>query len=155
MDRKKIMNELEEVVLDINIFLRHELGREFGTEMGKRMMNLSHNQQMVLFLIEHKGINHVKDLARYLNVSPSAVSQIIAKFEQQDVLKRKVEDSNRRSTLIEMGPKGREILDEMNKIRSTVFLKYLSKMEEDDLLVIKSSFSKFYNIIVETKEEHE
>jgi len=155
MGRQEIVKELEDVIFDINLFIRHELTHEFGCELEKNVMNLSHNQQMILFLIEKKGINHVKDLASYLNISPSAVSQIVAKFEQQNIVQRKIELSNRRTTLIEIGSKGREILDEMDRLKSTVFLKYLAQMEEDDLLTLKNSFTKFYDIIVKNKEENE
>lgn len=155
VERQKIIKELEDVVLDITLFLRHEIGNEVDCELGKSVMNLSYNQQMILFLIEKKDIKHVKDLASYLSISPSAVSQIIAKFEQQDIVIREIQLSNRRTTLIKIGPKGRDILNEMDAIKSNVFVKYLSKMEEEDLLSFKKSFHKFLNIIVEHKEEHE
>ncbi|ADU29002.1 MarR family winged helix-turn-helix transcriptional regulator [Evansella cellulosilytica] len=155
MDKQMIMNELEEVMLDINLFLSHRLGNEFTTEITKRFVSLTPNQQMTLFLVDKKGIKHVKDIANFLNISTSAVSQIVAKLEQQDILKRVIDASNRRSTVIEVGQKGKEILNEMDRIKSTIFQRYLSLMEEEDLLVLKNSMRKFLTIIAESKEDHE
>lgn len=155
MDRENMLKEVEDVILDIYLFLKHEFGNEFGSELAKNVKNLSHNQQIVLFLIGNKGIKQVKDLASYLNISPSAVSQIIAKLEMQNIVKRKVDRANRRSILIEIEPKGREILDEMGRIKSIIFLKYVSKMEAEDLVVLKKSFKKFHQAIATNKEDNE
>lgn len=153
MEKEVIIKELEDVILDINLFLRHEFGNEFTNEFNKKFISLSTNQQMVLFLVDQKGVNHVKDISQYLNISTSAVSQIVAKLESMDILYRTVDKNNRRSTLIELGPKGRELLREMNKIKSTIFHTFLSKMEKEDLLIFKHSFEKFLRIIAENQED--
>ena len=79
MKKEEIIRDLEEVILDINLILNHE----FSTELD---IKLSHNQQMVLFLIGTREVRHVKDLAYLLNISTSAVSQIVGKLEKQKMI---------------------------------------------------------------------
>ncbi|WP_096438572.1 MarR family winged helix-turn-helix transcriptional regulator [Alteribacter populi] len=153
MERENIIKELEDVIFDINLFLKHEFGNEFCNQFKKKFLSLSPNQQMVLFLVDKKGINQVKDISLYLNISTSAVSQLVGKLVRLDILHRKVEESNRRNTLIEIGPKGRVLLNEMDQIKSTIFHKYLSKMEEEDLLIFKNSFKNFLRIIADSQED--
>lgn len=152
--RKEIMTEFEEILLDINLFLTHEFGNAFSAEFEKKFTSLTPNQHMILVLVDQKGINQPKDLARYLNISTSAISQIVAKLEALDLLKRSIDQNNRRNTIIEIGASGRALLDEMEKIKTTIFQKYLDKMEDADLLAFKNSFKKFLSILVtENKED--
>ncbi|MDQ0256805.1 DNA-binding MarR family transcriptional regulator [Evansella vedderi] len=156
MERDNIMKELEDILLDINLLLRNKLGNQVTAEFEEKLFTLSPNQQTLLFLVGEKGIKHVKDLSSFLNVSASAISQMVAKLEGMGILKRTIDVQNRRSTIIEVGPKGEELLAEMNKIKSTIFSKYLSKMEEQDLIAFKDSLTKFFHIIVtESKEDPE
>ncbi len=151
--REEIISELEEIILDINLFLTLEFGNEFSAVFQKKFANLTPNQQMTLFLVDVKGVNQPTDLARALNISTSAISQIVGKLEAQDILKRSIDPTNRRSTIIEIGPKGRDLLDAMNSIKSLIFSKYLTKMEDEDLLAFKNSFRKFLSIIVTKNKE--
>lgn len=155
MSRGQIIKELEDIILDLNLFLTHKFGNEFSIELAKKINSLTPNQQIIVFLVEKKGITQVKDLASFLNISTSAVSQIVGKLENQEILTRSIDPSNRRNTIIDIGPMGREIINEMEKIKSEVFNKYLLKMEEEDLINFKNSFKKFLEIVVENKEERQ
>ncbi|MDG5788962.1 MarR family transcriptional regulator [Evansella sp. AB-P1] len=155
MNKEEIINELEDVILDINLFIRQQLGSEISSALEAKIASLSSNQLMTLFLVAKKELNHVKDIASYLNISTSAVSQIVGKLENQGFLHREINQANRRSTIITLGCKGTELINEMDQIKSTIFQQYLSKMEVEDLLLLKNSFKKFLTVLVESKEDHD
>ncbi|WP_167553293.1 MarR family winged helix-turn-helix transcriptional regulator [Evansella clarkii] len=146
MNKEEIIRDLEEVVIDINLILNHE----FSTELN---MKLSHNQQMVLFLVGTRGVKHVKDLAYLLNISTSAVSQIVAKLEKKEMIERQVDPNNRRSTILKLGQAGKDLLNRLDKMRNTIFQKYLAEMDIKDLQSLRESFTKFREIIIEKKNE--
>jgi DNA-binding MarR family transcriptional regulator len=91
----------------------------------------------------------VKDLAYHMNVSASAISQMVAKLEQLDIISREIDVSNRRSTILRLGSKGEEILKKMDENRSEIINKYLSHMDEKDLIEVMGAFRKLHQTIMD------
>ncbi|WP_280769351.1 MarR family winged helix-turn-helix transcriptional regulator [Salipaludibacillus daqingensis] len=145
MDIHEVISDIEERVFDISLILN----REFGTEYENC---LSSNQQLMLILVAKKGVKHVKDLAYHMNVSASAISQMVAKLEQLDIIYREIDESNRRSTILRLGSKGKDILAMMDENRSEIINKYLSKMSEKDLIEVMDAFRKLHETIIETEK---
>ncbi|WP_158282239.1 MarR family winged helix-turn-helix transcriptional regulator [Salipaludibacillus keqinensis] len=144
MDINKIICEIEERLVDISL----TFNREFGTGYEN---SLSSNQQLMLFLVAKKNVKHVKDLAYHMNVSASAISQMVAKLEQMDIIYREIDESNRRSTVLKMGKTGLDLLKKIDENRSEITNKYLSKMNEQDLVEIRDAFKKLHQIVIETE----
>lgn len=140
-----ILNEIEEYFMDIALKLNHELGVEVQND-------LSENQRLLLFLVNNKHIQHVKDLAYFMNVSPSAISQMVKRMEDMDLIVREVDKNNRRTTILKIGPKGKEFLNQMEEQRRIITVRYLSKMNEEDLIDVRNFMKKFHDIIVDTQE---
>ncbi|SER93256.1 MarR family winged helix-turn-helix transcriptional regulator [Salipaludibacillus aurantiacus] len=145
MSIEKIVDEIEKHVIDISLKLNHE----FGSELENK---LSSNQQLMLFLVGRKDIKHVKDLAYFMNVSASAISQMAAKLEQMDLIIREVDKNNRRNTVLTLGPEGKSLLNQMEENRSAITNKYLSQLTETDLLNIRDVLNKLNHIIGKTQK---
>ncbi|MCE7793535.1 MarR family transcriptional regulator [Salipaludibacillus sp. CUR1] len=145
MSIEKIVDEIEKHVVDISLKLNHE----FGSELENK---LSSNQQLMLFLVGRKDIKHVKDLAYFMNVSASAISQMAAKLEQMDLIIREVDKNNRRNTVLTLGPEGKLLLNQMEENRSAITNKYLSQLTESDLLSIRDVLNKLNHIIGKTQK---
>lgn len=146
MEKKEIMKEIERHVVDISLILNHEFGTEYANK-------LSPNQQLFLFLIGERNLKHVKDLAYYMNVSPSAISQMTAKLEKMNMVERVIDKNNRRNTVLTLGPEGKKMLEYMNEKQSTIYNKYLSKMSKEELDQLRTAFKSFYTIIAEAHNE--
>lgn len=146
MDKNEIIKEIEEHVVDISLKLNHEFGTEYDDK-------LSSNQQLMLFLVGQREVKHVKDLAYYMNVSPSAISQMTAKLEKLNIVERVVDKTNRRSTLLTLGSEGKKMLEHMNEKRSTIYSKYLSKMQTEELDQLRTAFKNFCEIIHEENKD--
>ncbi|UOE92561.1 MarR family transcriptional regulator [Alkalihalobacillus sp. LMS39] len=141
----EIYTEIEEMMLDVSRVIH----REFQMGINNR---LTQNQQYVLLLIAKGKASNVKDLAKELNISASAVSQILSKLEQQKIVKRSIDESSRRNIIVQLDVEGLRILQEFEQKRSIIFNKYVSKMTEADLTVFRDSFKKLKEVMIEEQE---
>lgn len=145
MDINEVITDIEERLFDISLVFNREFGSEY-------VNSLSSNQQLMLFLVAKKDVKHVKDLAYHMNVSASAISQMVAKLEQLDILSREIDKSNRRNTILRLGSRGIAILKIMDENRSKIINKYLSDMNERDLIEVMNAFKKLQEKIIETEK---
>ncbi|UTR15430.1 MarR family transcriptional regulator [Salipaludibacillus sp. LMS25] len=145
-DIKEIMDEIESHVVDINLKFNYEFGSEFENK-------LSPNQQLTLLLIGRKGVKYVKDLAQIMNLSPSAISQMVTKMEQMRLVTREIDQTNRRSTLLRLGSEGEQLLADLQEKRSAITTKYLAKIDKKRLLEIRDTLKQLNDIILETQKE--
>lgn len=146
MKTDEIFAEIEKNVIDISLALNHRFNSEIDND-------LTPNQQLLLYLVGKKDVQHVKDLAYYMSVSPSAISQMVAKLEQDNVIVREIDESNRRNTLLKLGERGKTLMDETDLRRSAIINDYLKKMNEKDLLEINGALHKLYTIIRADEKE--
>ncbi|MCR6107405.1 winged helix DNA-binding protein [Salipaludibacillus agaradhaerens] len=142
-----VFDEIEKYLVDINLRLNYE----FNSELANKQM--SKNQQLILYLIGVNGINHVKDLAYYMNLSASAISQMITKMEQMHLVTREIDTTNRRSTILKLGSEGEALLEELQDKRRKIAAKYLTKMDEKHLVNIRDALKHVNDIIYKAQEE--
>lgn len=148
MNKDKIKQEIEQHIVDLMIALQHDFGSAVDNE-------LSPNQQLVLYLIGKRNLSRVKELAHHMNVSPSAVSQMMAKLEKMELVKRHVEKDNRRNTVVCLLPEGEKALKKMDARRHEVMDKYLSGLAENDLQAIHQAFSSLQRMIEDARKKGE
>nr|TXF85870.1 MarR family transcriptional regulator [Alkalicoccus halolimnae] len=146
MEKQKIIDEIEQYMVDISLTLQYEFGSGYENE-------LSSNQQLMMYLIGKKKVTRVKELAHYMNVSASAVSQMAAKMEQLHLLERSVDEENRRSTVLKLQAEGLEMLEHMEERRLTIMEKYLVKLPEEDLDAMRDAFSKLHKLIQDSQKK--
>ncbi|WP_169837796.1 MarR family winged helix-turn-helix transcriptional regulator [Salipaludibacillus agaradhaerens] len=142
-----VFDEIEKYLVDINLRLNYEFNSEFANKQ------MSKNQQLILYLIGVNGINHVKDLAYYMNLSASAISQMITKMEQMHLVTREIDTTNRRSTILKLGSEGEALLEELQDKRRKIAAKYLTKMDENHLVNIRDALKHVNDIIYKAQEE--
>ena len=69
---------------------------------------LTPQQESIMFyIIRHQPVK-AKQIASYLNVSKSAISQVLPKLENQHLITREKNNENRRESLISLGSRGEE-----------------------------------------------
>ncbi|TVP83256.1 MAG: MarR family transcriptional regulator [Alkalicoccus sp.] len=148
MDNNQIKQEVEQHIVDFMITLQHEFGSTVDA-------GLSPNQQLVLYLIGTKKVCRVKELASCMNVSASAVSQMMAKLDQLKLVERCVDEENRRNTVLRLLPEGEKLLGKMEEQRHTIMDRYLSDLSEKDLKVVHDVFSNLQRQAEENSREGE
>ena len=114
------MNEADPVAAQLikwtEIFMRrsmHSFGR-FAKEN-----NISMSQMNTLFHLYHKGDHAVSEVGEHMGITSAAASQILERMVQQGLVERTEDPSDRRVKRIAITEKGRALLDEGIRIRSS------------------------------------
>ncbi len=143
--KEQMLQEIEKLGTSLHTILTKE------TRMSTWENKLSTNQQLLLYLIWKREIKTVKELATELGVSPSAVSQMVAKLEKMKLVKRSIDLQDRRNICVELELEGQKVLEEADQVRALL----LAKIELQDLIELKKGFEKFYHILVENYSKTE
>ncbi|QKS71817.1 MarR family transcriptional regulator [Paenalkalicoccus suaedae] len=146
MKKEDQLEQIQQQIIDISLTLTHRFGHQPEN-------NLSPNQQLLLYLLHAKDLKHVKELAHYMNLSASAVSQMAAKLEQQGLLKREVDPQNRRNTILTLDEEGVSTISRMLERRQTIFSDYFAKLPNQDITSICEALEKLRTIILNHQEE--
>ncbi|WP_096435812.1 MarR family winged helix-turn-helix transcriptional regulator [Alteribacter populi] len=145
MESEQTILEIEQLVVDVMMMIQHEFGSEYDNK-------LSSNQQMIIYLIGRHDVKYVKDLAFHLNISPSAVSQLLSKLEQLGLVKRSLDEKNRRTVPFELDDEGDLLLEHMEHTRQTIISRYLMKIPREDLIHFRDVYKQLRDIMIEEKE---
>lgn len=76
--------------------------------------SVTSSQIIILNHLDSSGSMLTGELARQLNITPSAVSQMLNKMEKRQLVKRSINPNNRREILVELDTAGLKFI-EMNK----------------------------------------
>ncbi|EOV9527432.1 MarR family winged helix-turn-helix transcriptional regulator [Bacillus cytotoxicus] len=103
---------MEELVGKINS-LQAQLNMKLASKYEKHIDNqLTAKQVLVLELIR-SGVTSTKDLADSLNVSTSAVSQLLNKLEVHEYIIRTIDKENRRKIKLQLTEKSEKYFEKM------------------------------------------
>lgn len=87
--------------------------------------NINSSQLHFLFEISHQKEINQENIASRCNINKGAVARSIKKLEDNGLVKRRIDDNNRRQNIISLTPKGEEILKKaiakLDKWESYVF----------------------------------
>jgi DNA-binding MarR family transcriptional regulator len=106
-----------------SIFRRRMMGNIFAFARDK---GLTIGQFGAMFHISHKGGCGVSDIGNDLGVTNSAASQMLDRLVQLELINRSEDPSDRRSKLISLTDKGRQILQEGN-LANRIWLEDLAR----------------------------
>lgn len=146
MKKLNYIDQIDQYIIDISLTMSHEFSSFVEVD-------LSSNQQLMIYLIAKKQITRVKELANYMHVSPSAISQMAAKLEQLELLERTIDEENRRQTVLRLLPKGLSFVEEMEEKRHEIMRKYLTKLPEEELETMRNTFAHLSQLIFESQKE--
>lgn len=131
---------IEEYMMDILISLNQKFSSAYTNE-------LSANQQLVLTLLDKNETLTIRKIAEKINVSTSAVSQMLSKLERMNFVKRVTSHHDRRLIHIHLTGKGKRVIHCMEKTRHEIITHYLSKMNLDDLRLLSEIIKNLRNLI--------
>lgn len=129
---KNIDNQISELS---NIFHEFLVFRKY-LELEKRFSNLnkfSVNEISIINMLGHNDNVILKDIIDIIKVPKSTLTGLINKLEKNNLVKRVINDSDKRSYKLELTEKGMEISkehDEFDKFISSEMLNSLSDYEE-------------------------
>ena len=129
---KNIDNQISELS---NIFHEFLVFKKY-LELEKRFSNLnkfSVNEISIINMLGHNDNVILKDIIDIIKVPKSTLTGLINKLEKNNLVKRVINDSDKRSYKLELTEKGMEISkehDEFDKFISSEMLNSLSSYEE-------------------------
>lgn len=137
---------IEECMMEITILLNQEFASIYQDE-------LSHNQRLVLLLLNKNKSLTVREIAAKLNVSASAISQMVTKLEDMHFITRLLNPNDRRIVKLRLDEKGKAALKNMESARIEIISKYVSKMPIDDLKALSEKIHKFRDVLIKEREK--
>jgi DNA-binding MarR family transcriptional regulator len=111
-DNDKIL----QVIQDWTEVFMHRSGREFRRFMEKS--GLSFSQVNILMRLFHNGSSAVSSIGEELGFSSAAASQTVERLVQMGLVERCEDPSDRRSKILTLTEKGRELMKAAFKDRS-------------------------------------
>lgn len=109
--------------------------------------NLTAKQVLVLELIK-SGVRSTKEMASHLEISASAVSQILNKLEDKSYIKRELNKENRRETLLYLEERAEDYFESLLNLENEINEKVYEKLLIEDLQELVRILEKLNNIIL-------
>ncbi|MBO1626936.1 MarR family transcriptional regulator [Bacillus cereus] len=137
--------------------LAFSIGKKMQTELLEQMQasGLTPPQFYILKILDHYGASRATKLAKKMYVKPSAITVMIDRLIEQELVLRYHDKDDRRVVVIELTKKGKDVLEEAMIARNQHIAKYFSQLdlqEREDLLRL---FEKIETIICGASEEIE
>lgn len=110
--------------------------------------SISEKQQITLNHLEEKGRTLTGELAVLLNITPSAVSQMLNKLEKKHFIRRVINPDNRREIFVELGQAGIDYLALNRQIELSIIERFYAKLSWEDLQHLKRIMQNFKAIII-------
>jgi MarR family transcriptional regulator, organic hydroperoxide resistance regulator len=119
------------------------LKRHVESEMMRRQDNeITGPQMYMLFYIKKNENCKLTQLAELLDVKPSAITVMMDRLEKPGYVKRTNDPTDRRSILVELTPKGSEILEQNVARRNEILSTYLARLTPDEVVTLTALLEK-------------
>ncbi|MEI5915347.1 MarR family winged helix-turn-helix transcriptional regulator [Bacillus sp. GX] len=96
-------------------------------------IGITTQQAVVLDIVYMAKRSTVGEIAMEMNISSSAVSQLIAKLEKNQYIKREINLQNRREIFITLDEKGMEYFSKQDYVKQQISDKIYSKLTSKDV----------------------
>jgi DNA-binding MarR family transcriptional regulator len=90
-------------------------------------------QWSALVAVETAGRMRIGDLAAHEHVSAPTATRLVASLEAEGLLRREVDDDDRRSAFVSLAEPGRQALAELRRRRTEALAARLASLSSDDL----------------------
>lgn len=107
-------------------------------------------KQMILmdFIHKNKSVT-IGQIALYMNITSSAVGQLVSKLEEQQYVMRQINPKNRREIFVHLDTVGIQYFEREEEIKRYIIAKYYSKLERSELVQLKEIIQKLNNIVLQ------
>ncbi|KGM97832.1 hypothetical protein Z968_02205 [Clostridium novyi A str. 4552] len=137
MDKKEIIKKLPRQFLDTveQFNITDKQARNFGTDIKLHLSEIH--------LIQYIGNNykvHISEIARGLNITKGAVSQMVKKLEKKGCVEKILDSENRSRTIISLTSKGKSAYMEHEKYHEKIdklILGLLKDYSESEILAVE------------------
>lgn len=132
MNRKEL---LMDVIEDLTVMKRKMMQHRdcvIGTKQ-RAHQHPTHAQMGILFMLESGKSLNLKEIAKHMQTTSSAVTQQINELVKSGYISRKEDGKDRRKTSLSLTTTGKKKIIEMKKAHIAHFTKMLSPLTDDEL----------------------
>ena len=137
----RLVTEINEITYSMNARLMKERQSLFNED-------LSSKQMIIMDLVKKESQLSISQLADAMNVTSSAVSQIVSKLEKEKYLLRTINPDNRREIIVQLDERGHQYYSKEEDINREIVNRFYSRMKMEDMIQLRDILAKL-NLIVE------
>lgn len=138
---KESDHSLQAMVQRIQLALQ-QLKRNIERSSANSVSEVTRPQMFVLHMINQFEKCNLTQLAEKMEVKPSAITVMIDRLEKAGYVERIQDETDRRVILVELTSLGERILDKAIQERSHAIKKYLSRLNEDEVILFTKCLEK-------------
>lgn len=112
---------------------------KYFTELNE--FELSYQQEQMLLLFKRKDTWTTTEIATKMNISKSAVSQVLKVLEQRQFVQKEKNPDNLRESFIRLGPIGVEYSKQIDRIEEQLAEEMFSVLEDDEMTMINRALA--------------
>lgn len=116
-------------------------------ERGYSNYKLNNKQYVLLTLIAQQREVKPSELAKQMQITKSAVSQQLAKLEQEEFIVRKQHPNDKRTVTIKLAEKGVHYKEEMEKFTAEIAERYQQNISEKELKKLLETLKRLKEIL--------
>ncbi|WP_017149972.1 MarR family winged helix-turn-helix transcriptional regulator [Bacillus bingmayongensis] len=137
--------------------LAFSIGKKMQTELLEQLQasGLTPPQFYILKILDHYGASRSTELAKKMYVKPSAITVMIDRLIDQELVLRYHDKNDRRVVVIELTTKGKDTLEKAMTARNEHITKYFSQLELQEREDLLRLIEKLGAIICGTSEKKE
>lgn len=133
-------------VLELEIAMMVRALRTRTVELDKKQ-ELKRASYLILLLISKNGPMGVKSIAEKLHLDISTVSRQAAGLMEDELLKKKQSETDRRSYLYDINDKGHDVILHIRQGRKQRFAKMIDQWEDEEIEEFAHLLHKFNNLM--------
>ncbi|HHY25733.1 MAG TPA: MarR family transcriptional regulator [Desulfitobacterium dehalogenans] len=151
----QIENELFNLVTEINEITYSMNARLIKEHQSLFNEDLSTKQIILMDLVKKESQLTISQLAESMNVTSSAVSQIVSKLEREKYLLRTINPNNRREIIVQLDERGYHYYAKEEEINKEIVNRFYSRMKMEDLIQLRDILVKLNHVVEEELSRQE
>ena len=148
-------NELFNLVTEINEItysMDARLIKEYWSLLNE---DLSTKQIILMDLVKKESRLSISQLAELMNVTSSAVSQIVSKLESEKYLLRTINPNNRREIIVQLDERGRHYYSKEEEINKEIVNRFYSRLKMEEVIQLRDILVKLNHVVEEELSREE
>lgn len=146
MDNER-KNELFNLVTEINEItysMNARLIKEYWHLLTEDLLT---KQIILMDLVKKESRLSISQLAELMNVTSSAVSQIVSKLEKEKYLLRTINPSNRREIIVQLDEQGHNYYSKEEEINKEIVNRFYSRLKTEEVIQLPNILVKLNHVV--------
>ena len=141
MTGEEIVGMIHHIVGLLRRSAPHPDGKQSGQKPSHPCRTFRERGRILIRLERQDGLSQ-KELAELLSIRPQSLSELLRKLEQDGMIERRVNEKDRRSSLVYLTEQGRAHLGAIKAARARTADEFLSVLDEEEKAALAATLSK-------------